>query len=133
LAALSIRLSSWLRNITEDKPMKKTSVKILSASTIVLFVLGTPLYAQGTDSRIGSIARERQEKQAAEAKAITKTEAEKKYPVKGGAYPTGQRDPHDPSGVVVSPYPPHEKYECSKVAHGALVVDTKVNKVFVRP
>ena len=98
-----------------------------------LFVLGTTVYAQGTDSRIGSIARERQEKQAAEAKAITKTEAEKKYPVKGGAYPTGQRDPHDPSGVVVSPYPPHEKYDCSKVAHGGLVVDVKVNKVFVRP
>ena len=98
-----------------------------------LFVLGTTVYAQGTDSRIGSIARERQEKQAIEAKAINKAEAEKKYPMKGGAYPTGQRDPHDPSGVVGSPYPPHEKYDCSKVAHGALVVDTKANKVFVRP
>ena len=98
-----------------------------------LFVLGTTVYAQGTDSRIGSIARERQEKQAVEAKAITKAEAEKKYPMKGAAYPPGQRDPHDPSGVVVSPYPPHEKYDCSKVAHGGLVVDVKVNKVFVRP
>ena len=113
--------------------MKADSLKILSAITIALFVLGTTLYAQGTDSRIGSIARERQEKQAVEAKAITKAEAEKKYPMKGGAYPTGQRDPHDPSGVVVSPYPPHEKYDCSKVAHGGLVVDVKVNKVFVRP
>ena len=113
--------------------MKKKSLKILSASTIALFVLGTTVNAQGTDSRIGSIARERQEKQAVEAKAITKAEAEKKYPMKGGAYPPGQRDPHDPSGVVVSPYPPHEKYDCSKVAHGALVVDVKVNKVFVRP
>ena len=113
--------------------MKMKSLKILSAITIALFVLGTTVYAQGTDSRIGSIARERQEKQAVEAKAITKAEAEKKYPLRGESYPTGQRDPHDPSGVVVSPYPPHEKYDCSKVAHGGLVVDAKVNKVFVRP
>ena len=109
------------------------SLKILLAITIALVALGTPLYAQGTDSRIGSIARERGEKGAAEAKAISKAEADKKYPVKGGAYPVGQRDPHDPSGIVVSPYPPHEKYDCSKVAHGALVVDTQANKVFVRP
>src|SRR5438132_2685124 len=117
--------------------MKTKSVNIVPTLVIGAFVLGTTLYAQqgahGTDSRIGSIARERQEKQAVEAKAITKAEAEKKYPMKGGAYPTGQRDPHDPSGVVVSPYPPHEKYDCSKVAHGGLVVDVKVNKVFVRP
>jgi hypothetical protein len=113
--------------------MKMKSLKILSAIAIALFVLGTAVYAQGTDSRIGSIARERQEKQATEATAITKADAEKKYPVKGGAYPVGQRDAHDPSGVVSSPYPPHEKYECSKIAHGALVVDTKANKVFVRP
>jgi hypothetical protein len=113
--------------------MKMKSLKILLAITIALVALGTPLYAQGTDSRIGSIARERGEKGATEATAITKADAEKKYPIKGGAYPVGQRDPHDPSGVVVSPYPPHEKYECSKVAHGGLVVDTKTNKVFVRP
>ena len=113
--------------------MKMNSLKILSAVTIALGVLGTTAYAQGTDSRIGSIARERQEKQATEAKAISKADAEKKYPVKGGAYPVGQRDPHDTSGIVTSPYPPHERYDCSKVAHGALVVDTKANKVFVRP
>src|SRR5512133_2792553 len=106
--------------VTKDKAMKMKSLKILSAITIALVVLGTTLYAQGTDSRIGSIARERGEKQAIEAKAITKAEAEKKYPMKGGAYPTGQRDAHDASGIVVSPYPPHEKYDCSKVAHGAL-------------
>jgi hypothetical protein len=113
--------------------MKIKSLKILSAITIALAVLGTTLYAQGTDSRIGSIARERGEKSAIEAKSISKADAEKKYPMKGGAYPTGQRDPHDPSGVVVSPYPPHERYDCSKVAHGGLVVDQKANKVFVRP
>ena len=110
--------------------MKMKSLKILSAITIALFVLGTTLYAQGTDSRIGSI---KHEAGVTQATAITKAEAEKKYPMKGGAYPTGQRDPHDASGIVVSPYPPHEKYDCSKVAHGALVVDTKANKVFVRP
>jgi hypothetical protein len=109
------------------------SVKILLAIVAGSFLLGTPLYAQFSDSRIGSIGHERQEKQATEAKAITKAEADKKYPAKGGAYPTGQRDPHDPSGVVRSPYPPNERYDCSKVAHGGLVVDVKVNKVFVRP
>ena len=113
--------------------MKKKSLKILSMITIVLFVLGTAVCAQGTDSRIGSIARERGEKGAIEAKAISKADAEKQYPSRGGSYPVGQRDPHDASGIVVSPYPPHEKYECSKIAHGALVVDTKANKVFVRP
>ena len=109
------------------------SLKILSTITIALGVLSTALYAQGTDSRIGSIARERGEKAAIEATPITKADAEKKYPSRGGNYPVGQRDPHDPSGVISSPYPPHERYECSKVAHGGLVVDTKANKVFVRP
>jgi hypothetical protein len=132
-AAPSIRLSSWLRNLTEDKHMKMKSLNIVLAITVTSFVLGTPLYAQGTDSRIGSIARERGEKTAIEGTPITKADAEKKYPMKGGAYPVGQRDPKDPSGVVTSPYPPHERYECSKVAHGGLVVDTKANKVFVRP
>ena len=57
--------------------MKMKSLKILSTITIALFVFGTALYAQGTDSKIGGIARERGEKQAIEAKAITKAEAEK--------------------------------------------------------
>jgi hypothetical protein len=113
--------------------MNNKSLKILAASTIALFVLGAPVYAQGTDSRIGSIARERGEHAALEAQAISKADAEKKFPVKGGAYPVGQRDSHDPAGVVLSPYPPHERYECSKIAHGALVLDPKVNKVFIRP
>jgi len=113
--------------------MKKTSLKIISGAVAGLFVLVTTVYAQGTDSRIGSIARERGEHSAIQAQAISKEEAQKKYPPRGGGYPTAQRDPHDPSGVVQSPYPPHEKYDCSKVAHGGLVVDVKVNKVFVRP
>ena len=113
--------------------MKMKSLKILSTITIALGVLSTSLYAQGTDSRIGSIKHSQVEHGATQATAITKADAEKKYPSRGGSYPVGQRDPHDPSGVITSPYPPHERYECSKVAHGGLVVDTKANKVFVRP
>jgi hypothetical protein len=114
--------------------MKAKFLKIISAVVAGLFVLGTTVHAQGTDSRIGSIARERVEHGAIEAKGITKAEAEKKYPPPhGGSYPSGNRDAHDPSGVVGSPYPPHEKYNCSKIAHGGLVLDVKVNKVFVRP
>jgi hypothetical protein len=113
--------------------MKMKSMRILSAITIALGVLGTNLYAQGTDSRIGSIARQRQEKQAIAATALTKAEAEKKYPPKSGTYPPGTRDAHDPSGVVSSPYPPHEKYNCSKVNHGGLVLDVRAKQVFVYP
>lgn len=113
--------------------MKKTSLKIILGAVAGLFVLGTTVYAQGTDSRIGSIARERGEHAAIQAQPISKEEAQKKYPARNGGYPAAQRDPHDPSGVVQSPYPPHERYDCSKVAHGGLVLDTKVNKVFVRP
>lgn len=113
--------------------MKTKSLKILLATLTASFVLGTTLYAQGTDSRIGSIARERQEHSATAAQGISPADAQKKYPARNGSYPPATRDAHDPSGVVVSPYPPHEKYDCSKIAHGGLVVDTKVNKVFVRP
>jgi len=113
--------------------MKNKSLKILSAITIALAVLGTTVYAQGTDSRIGSIARERQEKAAIQATPITKAEAQKKYPLKSGTYPPATRDAHDPSGVVSSPYPPHEKYNCSKVNHGGLVIDEHAKQVFVYP
>jgi hypothetical protein len=113
--------------------MKNKCLKILLAIAIVVGVLGTNLYAQGTDSRIGSIARERQEKQAIQATPLTKAEAEKKYPPKSGTYPLATRDAHDPSGVVSSPYPPHEKYDCSKVNHGGLVLDVRAKQVFVYP
>jgi hypothetical protein len=113
--------------------MKNKSLKILSVITIASAALGTTMYAQGTDSRIGSIARERQEKAAIEATPLTKAEAEKKYPPKSGTYPPGTRDAHDPSGVVSSPYPPHEKYNCSKVNHGGLVLDVHAKQVFVYP
>ena len=113
--------------------MKIKSLKIVLTLVIGVFLLGTNLYAQGTDSRIGSIARERQEKAAIEATPITKADAQKKYPSKSGTYPPGTRDAHDPSGVVSSPYPPHEKYNCSKVNHGGLVLDVHAKQVFVYP
>src|SRR5215471_10534901 len=100
--------------------MKMKCLKIVLAIAVTLFVLDTSLYAQGTDSRIGSIARERQEHAAAPGTTISKEEAQKKYPPRSGSgYPVATRDAHDPSGVVLSPYPPHERYDCSKVAHGA--------------
>ncbi|MFN2542600.1 MAG: hypothetical protein ABR514_10605 [Chthoniobacterales bacterium] len=108
--------------------MKTNSLKILAALVAGLFAVSTTLYAQGTDSRIGSSSQK-----AIVAKAITKEDAAKKYPPTGSGYPSGERDAHDPSGTVASPYPPHQKYDCSKVDHGALVLDTRANKVFVRP
>jgi hypothetical protein len=67
------------------------------------------------------------------ATQITPQEAAKKYPAPKSGYPMGERDPHKMSGLVNSPYPPHTEFDCSKVPHNALVVDTRVNKVFVRP
>ncbi len=90
-----------------------------------LFVLGTTVHAQGTDSRIGA--------SVIEATAINKEEAQKKYPPPSTGYPMGGRDPHQGSGVVSSPYPPNQKYDCAKINHGGLVLDTRVRKVFVRP
>ena len=113
--------------------MKIKSLKIVLTLVIGVFLLGTNLYAQGTDSRIGSIARERGEKGAIEATPLTKAEADKKYPSKSKTYPAGIRDAHDASGVVSSPYPPHEKYNCSKVNHGGLVLDVHAKQVFVYP
>ena len=105
--------------------MKTNSLKIMSAVVVGLFVLGTSVYAQGVDSRTT--------RPVIEGKAITKAEAEKKYPPPSSGYPAGERDPHERSGFVTSPYPPHQKVDCSKIAHGALVVDTTAHKVFVRP
>ena len=105
--------------------MKMKSLRILSAITIALAVLGTTLYAQGTDTRISH--------PVIDGTAITKADAEKKYPSKSGTYPPATRDAHDPSGVVSSPYPPHEKYNCSKVNHGGLVLDVRAKQVFVYP
>src|ERR1700745_2657176 len=70
---------------------------------------------------------------AAVATQITPQDAAKKYPAPKGKYPMGERDPHNADGVVNSPYPPRTAFDCSQVPHGGLVVDTHVNKVFVRP
>ena len=68
------------------------------------------------------------------ATAVTPEEAAKKYPPpSSGKYPMGERDPHKSSGIVTSPYPPHTDYDCSTIPHNGLVLDTHVNKVFVRP
>jgi hypothetical protein len=67
------------------------------------------------------------------ATPISPEEAAKKYPPPKGKYPLGERDPHKASGIIASPYPPRVEYDCSQIAHGGLVLDTRVNKVFVRP
>jgi hypothetical protein len=111
--------------------MKANSLKILSAVVTGLFVLGTTSYAQmgGRD-----VVDSRTSHPTITATAITKADAEKKYPpAHGGHYPPGTRNPHDPSGVVTSPYPPYQQYDCSKVAHGGLVVDIRAKHVFVYP
>jgi hypothetical protein len=67
------------------------------------------------------------------ATPITEEEAKKKYPMPGGkAYPMGDRDIHQPSGWIYSPYT-RQLYDCTQIPFGGLVLDTKVNKVFVRP
>jgi len=109
--------------------MKANSLKILSAVVTGLFVLGTTLYAQNRDA-----FDTRTTHPVMTATAITKADAEKQYPAKGGHYPPGTRSPHDPSGVVTSPYPPYQQYDCSKVvAHGGLVLDVRAKHVFVYP
>jgi hypothetical protein len=107
--------------------MKANSLKILSAIVTGLFVLGATLYAQrdAVDTRTSHPLMT--------ATAITKADADKKYPAAGGHYPAGSRNPHDASGVVTSPYPPYQQYDCSKVAHGGLVLDVRAKKVFVYP
>ena len=100
----------------------------MAAVAVVLFAIGITLHAQGIDSRIG------QGHDVIEATAITKADAEKKYPPPhGGNYPPGNRDAHDASGLVTSPYPPYQKYDCAKIAHGGLVLDVRAKKVFLRP
>jgi hypothetical protein len=110
--------------------MKANSLKILSAVVTALFVLSMTLYAQGGRDAVDS----RTSHPVMTATAITKADAEKQYPApKGGHYPPGTRSPHDPSGVVTSPYPPYQQYDCSKVAHGGLAVDVRAKRVFVYP
>jgi hypothetical protein len=106
--------------------MKANSLKILSAVVTGVFVLGTTSYAQGGRDVVDS----RTSHPTMTATAITKADAEKKYPAPGGHYPPGNRNPHDPSGVVTRPY---QQYDCSKVSHGGLVLDVRAKKVFIYP
>jgi hypothetical protein len=105
--------------------MKMKSLKIVSALVLGVFVLGTTLYAQGVDTRTT--------KPVMTGEAITKEDAQKKYPPPPSGYPRGSRDAHDPSGVVASPYSPNQKYDCSKINHGGLVLDVRAKKVFIYP
>jgi hypothetical protein len=107
--------------------MKANSLKILAAVSGI-FMLGTTVYAQQRDA-----IDTRTSHPVMEATAITKEEAQKKYPPKGAAYPPGSRNPHDESGVVASPYPPYQKYNCSKINHGGLVLDVRAKRVFTYP
>jgi hypothetical protein len=109
--------------------MKANSLKILSAVVTGLFVLGTTMYAQGGREAVDT----RTSHPVMTATAITKADADQKYPPKGGHYPAATRNPHDASGVVTSPYPPYQQYDCSKVAHGGLVLDIRAKRVFVYP
>ena len=106
--------------------MKVNSLKVIPAIVAALFVLGSTLHAQGIDTRISN--------PVIKATAIAKADAEKKYPPPhGGGYPPGNRDAHEASGLVTSPYPPYQKYDCSGIAHGGLVLDIRAKHVFVRP
>src|SRR5437660_12424391 len=111
--------------------MKLNSLKILSAVVVSLFVFGSALHGQmsGRDP-----VDSRTSHPVMTATAITKADAEKKYAApKTGHYPPGTRNPHDPSGIVTSPYPPYQQYDCSKVGHGGLLLDVRAKKVFVYP
>ena len=108
--------------------MKTKFMKTIAALVTGLLVLGTTTYAQQRDA-----IDTRTSHPVMEATAITKEEAQKKYPAKGGTYPLANRNPHDESGVVASPYPPYQKYNCAKVNHGGLVLDVRAKKVFVYP
>ena len=109
--------------------MKTKILKIISTAVAGLFVLGMTVYAQTGGHGIDS----RTTRPVIEAKGITKAEAEKKYPPPGNGYPIGERDPTAPSGVVASPYPPYQKYNCLKINHGGLVLDIRAKRVFVYP
>jgi hypothetical protein len=67
------------------------------------------------------------------ATPITKGEAAKNYPAPKGGYPLGERDPAAHSGLIISPYPPHKTFDCSKIGHNELALDTYAKKVFTRP
>jgi hypothetical protein len=96
----------------------KNYLKIISAVVLAFFAFGA---TAGLATEI------------AEATPISKEEAAKKYPAPKGGYPTGDRPWSHTPGHILSPYPPHDELDCSKIPHGALVLDKHSNKVFIRP
>jgi hypothetical protein len=108
--------------------MKIKFMKTVAAVVSGLFLLSTMAYAQQRDA-----VDTRTSHPVMQATAITKEDAQNKYPAKNGGYPLGNRNPHDASGVVSSPFPPYQQYDCSKVNHGGLVLDVRVKRVFVYP
>src|SRR5438105_1673868 len=127
--------------------MKMKLVTVVSAVTMSWFALvltDVAVAQRGENYRPPSTSTTTSTSQASQqpgaggaivATQVTPQDAAKKYPPPkaGSGYPSGERDPHKASGVVNSPYPPHTAFDCSKVPHGGLVLDTRVNKVFVRP
>jgi hypothetical protein len=152
LAARRIRPSVRLRN-NKKIIIMKTKLSLLSAVLIaVTIVLANLAFAQtysgktNTSSTSSKAPASNAAASPGEAKPgtvlssgvivgtpITKEDAAKKYPAPRGGYPAGERNPHMASGLVKSPYAPHKEFDCSKIGHGELVLDTYSNHVFVRP
>jgi len=107
--------------------MKDKSLKILSAITIALGMLGTNLYAQGTDSRIGSIARERQEKAASVAApiaAVAQSSLRAERPEASMIEATVK-----PSGILCSRIATNTSKPTRKFTRNAAAIDTPSQKV----
>ena len=104
--------------------LSNTAVAQMKESDIALQNLNKPYTNKPSKQGAGG---------AAVATQVTPQDAAKKYPAAKGKYPMGERDIHKADGLVNSPYPPRTEFDCSNVPHGGLVLDTHVNKVFVRP
>ena len=106
---------------------------VLSNTAVAQMKEGTSYQQQNPKGPDSSKVSKQGASGTAVATQVTPQDAAKKYPASKGKYPMGERDPHNADGVVNSPYPPRTAFDCSQVPHGGLVVDTHVNKVFVRP
>jgi len=106
---------------------------VLSNTAVAQMKEGTSYQQQNPKGPDSSKVSKQGTSGAVVATQVTPQDAAKKYPAPKGKYPMGERDPHKPDGIVNSPYPPRTEFDCSQVPHGGLVLDTHVNKVFVRP
>ena len=121
--------------------LRRLTVVFLVAVSCLTLILSNTAVAQmkESDPEMQNVNRTHTSKPkqgaggAAVATQVTPQDAAKKYPAQKGKYPMGERDPHNADGVVNSPYPPRTAFDCSNIPHGGLVLDTHVNKVFVRP